>query len=114
MATVPASLGFEHMHLLTSPDGLHWRSRLNGSGPLLDRSTFWYDSFRRKWIFSLKQVGASWVHACIALHSCGKQLRWLLLLPPLLILRSSRLQAPRCGMIVVQNPTAVSISGGTG
>jgi hypothetical protein len=43
------------MHLLTSPDGLHWRSRLNGSGPLLDRSTFWYDSFRKKWIFSIKQ-----------------------------------------------------------
>lgn len=55
MATVPANLGFEHMHLLTSPDGIHWQSRLNGSGPLLDRSTFWYDSLRGKWIFSLKQ-----------------------------------------------------------
>ena len=43
-------------HLLTSADGLSWRSRLNGSGPLLDRSTFWFDPFRRKWIFSLKQA----------------------------------------------------------
>ena len=55
MATVPADLNFSQMHLLTSPDGIHWRSRLNGTGPLADRSTFWRDRFRNKWIFSLKQ-----------------------------------------------------------
>ena len=59
MATVPGNLAFAKMHLLTSGDGIHWRSRLNGSGPLLDRSTFWYDRLRRKWVFSLKQDYAS-------------------------------------------------------
>ena len=64
MSTVPANLHEVGFHLLTSPDGVAWRSRLNGSGPLLDRSTFWYDSFRRKWV-------SSWPESS-NMGACGK------------------------------------------
>jgi hypothetical protein len=41
------------MRLQLSADGLHWRDAAM-SGPCGDRSTFFYNPFRRKWIFSLR------------------------------------------------------------
>lgn len=36
-----------------SPDGIHW-SRKTETGPLGDRSTHFYNPFRKKWIYSLR------------------------------------------------------------
>jgi hypothetical protein len=41
------------LRLQLSADGLHWRDA-GTSGPCGDRSTFFYNAFRRKWIFSLR------------------------------------------------------------
>jgi hypothetical protein len=35
-------------------DGIHWVKRVNASGPILDRSTVWYDAFRSRWVASIK------------------------------------------------------------
>jgi len=39
--------------LMTSPDGLHW-SEPRPTGDMDDRSTLWYDPFRRKWVQSIR------------------------------------------------------------
>jgi hypothetical protein len=39
--------------LLASPDGVHW-TEIGQSGPTGDRSTFFYNPFRRVWVFSLR------------------------------------------------------------
>ena len=39
--------------LMTSPDGLHW-SEPRPTGDMDDRSTFWYDPFRKKWVQSIR------------------------------------------------------------
>src|SRR5262249_46734251 len=36
------------LHLFTSPDGTHWRAQ-GKSGPVGDRTTFFYNPFRKKW-----------------------------------------------------------------
>ena len=36
-----------------SPDGIHWRER-GDSGPSGDRTTFFYNPFRKVWVFSLR------------------------------------------------------------
>lgn len=41
------------LRLQLSADGLHWRAA-GMTGPCGDRSTFFYNPFRRKWIFSLR------------------------------------------------------------
>lgn len=56
MATVPRWFGFAQFHFLTSPDGIAWQSRRNGSGAIGDRSTFFYNPFRRKWVYSIKYL----------------------------------------------------------
>lgn len=40
-------------HLLTSSDGIHWHPRAT-TGPLGDNSTFFYNPFRKKWVFSIR------------------------------------------------------------
>lgn len=40
---------------MTSPDGIHW-STSAPAGPTGDRSTAWFDPFRRRWIFSLRHM----------------------------------------------------------
>ena len=40
-------------HLLSSPDGVHWDDR-GTTGPLGDNSTFFYNPFRQKWVFSIR------------------------------------------------------------
>jgi hypothetical protein len=42
--------------LMTSPDGIHWSEPVI-AGPCGDRSTCYYDPFRRKWVFSLRAYG---------------------------------------------------------
>ena len=39
--------------LAVSPDGIHW-TELGESGRASDRTTFFYNPFRRKWVFSVK------------------------------------------------------------
>ena len=39
--------------VLASPDGIHW-SKIGDAGPLGDRSTMFYDPFRRQWVFSIR------------------------------------------------------------
>ncbi|AQQ70226.1 hypothetical protein SMSP2_00569 [Limihaloglobus sulfuriphilus] len=38
---------------LTSPDGIHWNQRVQ-TGPAGDRSTHFYNPFRKKWVYSLR------------------------------------------------------------
>ena len=40
-------------HLLSSPDGMQWMFR-GDTGPLGDNSTFFYNPFRKKWVFSIR------------------------------------------------------------
>ena len=46
-----------HFEILASPDGKVWRSIVSKTGPAEDRSTAYYNPFRRKWVFSVK---SSW------------------------------------------------------
>jgi hypothetical protein len=39
--------------LLTSPDGIHWTERTL-TGPLGDNTTYFYNPFRKKWVFSIR------------------------------------------------------------
>jgi hypothetical protein len=41
------------LQLFVSADGIHWREA-GRTGPTGDRSTFFYNPFRRKWIFSIR------------------------------------------------------------
>jgi len=43
-----------HLTLRTSPDGVHWTEPVASSGPIGDRTTVFYNPFRRKWIYSLR------------------------------------------------------------
>lgn len=48
------SLWYEHaLTLFVSPDGVHWREA-GRTGPAGDRSTFFYNPFRKQWVFSLR------------------------------------------------------------
>lgn len=47
------TLDGRRLRLSTSPDGIHWR-RIAGAGPSGDRSTCFYNPFRRVWVFSLR------------------------------------------------------------
>jgi len=40
-----------------SPDGIHWSKEIRWAGPCNDRSTVFYNPFRRVWVYSLKLVG---------------------------------------------------------
>lgn len=43
------------MHILTSPDGIHWNFRAQ-LGQSEDNNSFFYNPFRRKWVFSSRGV----------------------------------------------------------
>ena len=49
--------GVDAFTISTSADGLDWRVVKNRSGPVLDRSTIFYNPFRRRWVFSNKVIG---------------------------------------------------------
>lgn len=40
-------------HSMTSPDGIHWNNRTK-TGVMGDRSTHFYNPFRKKWVYSLR------------------------------------------------------------
>ena len=42
-----------YLILYASPDGIHWRG-LGRSGPAGDRTTFFYNPFRKVWVFSIR------------------------------------------------------------
>jgi len=49
------SIWYDHaLVLYTSPDGVHW-TRLGTTGVAGDRSTFFYNPFRRVWVFSVRE-----------------------------------------------------------
>ena len=54
MATVPEKHACMAFSLYSSEDGYHWENRVNKSGPILDRSTVFYDAFRSRWVASIK------------------------------------------------------------
>jgi hypothetical protein len=41
------------LQLYASPDGIHWTHKRQ-SGPTGDRTTMFYDGFRRKWVYSIR------------------------------------------------------------
>ena len=45
--------GNANLHLATSPDGIHWSDR-GDAGPAGDRSTCFFNPFRNRWCFSLR------------------------------------------------------------
>ena len=45
--------GTPHLHLSTSPDGVHWVDR-GDAGPAGDRSTCFFNPFRNRWCFSVR------------------------------------------------------------
>ena len=48
------SVWYDHaLVLLTSPDGIHWKE-VGQTGRAGDRSTFFYNPFRRVWVFSVR------------------------------------------------------------
>ena len=55
LSLVPADAGRPwHMNLYHSPDGIHWSDVVAKSGPCGDRSTFFYNPFRKVWVYSLR------------------------------------------------------------
>eukprot|EP01051_Picozoa_sp_SAG22_P007331 SAG22_NODE_512_length_9579_cov_27.293143_7_plen_182_part_00 len=44
----------------SSPDGVNFSMISNSSTLVGDRSTFYFDPFRRKWIYSIKNNGSPW------------------------------------------------------
>jgi hypothetical protein len=44
------------LRLYASPDGIHW-TQFGRSGQLGDRSTFFYNPFRKVWVFSIRDLG---------------------------------------------------------
>ena len=55
MSSVPKDNGFQHCRLRVSADGYTWTVAVNASGPIQDATSIFYNPFRRKWIYSLKQ-----------------------------------------------------------
>jgi hypothetical protein len=47
------SLSHGYLALLISPDGVHW-TEIGRTGPTGDRTTFFYNPFRKKWVFSVR------------------------------------------------------------
>jgi hypothetical protein len=52
------TLDGRRVRLYTSADGIHWRAH-EGAGPSGDRSTFFYNPFRKVWVFSLRAEHAA-------------------------------------------------------
>ncbi len=40
-----------------SPDGIHWSKEIAWAGPCLDRTTVFYNPFRKVWVYSIKDFG---------------------------------------------------------
>lgn len=55
MASVPKDLGFAAFRIRQSSDGLAWTIAVNASGPIQDASSIFFNPFRSKWVFSLKE-----------------------------------------------------------
>ncbi len=45
--------GTQPAHSFTSPDGVHWTNHV-ATGPTGDRSSMFYNPFRKKWVYSLR------------------------------------------------------------
>ena len=56
MGEIQKRNGYSHMTQLASADGVTWKVMVNESGPLADRSTFFYNPFRGKWVYSIKSM----------------------------------------------------------
>jgi hypothetical protein len=70
--------GTQPAHSFTSPDGIHWTNHV-ATGPTGDRSSMFYNPFRKRWVYSLRSsfrgrsrhywecddflVGARWIAA---------------------------------------------------
>lgn len=47
---------FNYGNCMTSPDGIHWSEPVH-TGRCGDRSTMFYNPFRKKWVFSIRNAG---------------------------------------------------------
>ncbi len=47
---------FNYGFSMVSPDGIHWGKPVK-TGPCGDRSTFFYNPFRKKWVYSIRNAG---------------------------------------------------------
>jgi hypothetical protein len=56
-ATVEREKKFWHLVLHVSPDGIHWSGPIASSPKCGDRSTFFFNPFRRVWVLSLRNGG---------------------------------------------------------
>jgi len=55
--TIPNQKGFYNQgYVLVSPDGIHWSEPIE-TGICGDRSTMFYNPFRKKWVFSIRSTG---------------------------------------------------------
>jgi len=50
--------------LYFSPDGIHWSDPVVHSGPAGDRGTFFYNPFRQKWVYSIREYIPATVGRC--------------------------------------------------
>ncbi|MDR2674934.1 MAG: hypothetical protein LBC18_08735 [Opitutaceae bacterium] len=55
----PPNLDGRRPYIYTSPDGIHWKDHGTG-GHTGDRPTFFYNPFRKKWVFSLRWELNNW------------------------------------------------------
>ena len=56
MAAVFSKEHYSAFSILNSPDGVHWTTTLNRTGPIQDRSSVFLNPFRtpRQWVYSIK------------------------------------------------------------
>src|SRR5262245_27081611 len=75
------------LHLYVSADGIHWGDPVTTSGPCGDRTTIFYNPFRKVWVYSLRgddgamgRVRQYWEHADLitgANWKAGEPLPWI-------------------------------------
>ena len=52
------------LSIFVSPDGIHWSDCVARSGPLGDRSTFFYNPFREVWVYSIRDYESGGIGRC--------------------------------------------------
>lgn len=55
MAICPLDGGSGALSIYLSADGVHWRQAVERSGPCGDRTTFFWNAFRKVWVYSLRE-----------------------------------------------------------
>ena len=87
--------GTQPAHSFTSPDGVHWTNHV-ATGPTGDRSSMFYNPFRKKWVYSLR---TSFRGRSRSYWECGDFLAGAKWAPadPVVWVAADRLDAPEPG-----------------